>query len=197
MAYEIRALGPETWDAYAALVAKHNGVFGGCWCTWFHRGMCEGLGESYEGNRDAKERLVREGRTHAALVFDGDAAVAWATYGTPEELPNIHHRKEYDAVGDPLPDYRITCIFVDRNHRRRGVVPLVLQGALDLIAAAGGGVVEGYPHDTAGQPRKSSSFLYNGTRAVYERAGFEFIRTKGKGNTVMRKVVAAAASPSR
>jgi ribosomal protein S18 acetylase RimI-like enzyme len=188
--WEIRPLDPSTWDAFAALVAKHNGIFGGCWCTYFHRGMCEGLGESYEGNRAAKERLVREGQTHAALVFDGDAAVAWAEYGTPDELPNIHHRKEYDAAGEPPPDYRITCIFVDRDYRRGGLVSVALLGALDLIAAAGGGVVEGYPHDTEGQKRKSSSFLYNGTRKVYERAGFEFVRTKGKGNTVMRKVVA-------
>ncbi len=84
---EIRPLDPSTWDAFASLVAKHNGIFGGCWCTWFHRGMCDGLGESYEGNRDAKERLVRAGQAHAALVFDGDAAVGWAEYGTPDELP--------------------------------------------------------------------------------------------------------------
>ncbi len=186
---EIRPLTAETWDAFAALVAKHNGIFGGCWCTWFHRGMCDGLGESYEGNRAAKERLVRAGQAHAALVFAGDVAVAWAEYGTPEELPAMKHRKDYEAAGDPLPDYRITCIFVDRDHRRGGLVSVALMGALDLIAAAGGGVVEGYPHDTAGQPRKSSSFLYNGTRAVYERAGFTFVRAKGMGNTVMRMVV--------
>jgi hypothetical protein len=189
--YTIRPLTADTWHAFEALVAKHNGIFGGCWCTWFHRGMCEGLGESYEGNWAAKERLVRAGQAHAALVFDGDAAVAWAEYGTPEELPAMKHRKDYEAAGDPLPDYRITCIFVDRDHRRGGLVSVALAGALDLIAAAGGGVVEGYPHDTAGQKRKSSSFLYNGTRAVYERAGFTFVRPKGKGNTVMRKVVTA------
>ncbi len=66
---------------------------------------------------------------------------------------------------------------------------MALQGALDLIAGAGGGVVERYPHDTEGQKRKSSSVLYNGTRKVYERAGFTFVGTKGKGNTVMRRVV--------
>jgi hypothetical protein len=58
---------------------------------------------SAEGNRAIKERLVREGKAHAALVFDGEVAVAWAEYGTPEELPNIHHRKEYDAAGEPRP----------------------------------------------------------------------------------------------
>jgi len=35
--YTIRPLGPETWDAFARLCEKHNGMgFGGCWCTWFH-----------------------------------------------------------------------------------------------------------------------------------------------------------------
>jgi hypothetical protein len=69
-----------------------------------------------EGNRALKERLVEEGRAHAALVFDGGEAVAWCQYGTPEELPNIHHRKEYEAALDKPPDYRITCIFVDRKY---------------------------------------------------------------------------------
>ncbi|MEJ7755975.1 MAG: hypothetical protein WKF83_06190 [Nocardioidaceae bacterium] len=40
--------------------------------------------------------MIREGVAHAALVFSEDEAVAWAEYGTPEELPSIHHRKQYD-----------------------------------------------------------------------------------------------------
>lgn len=44
-------------------------------------------------------------------------------------------------------DYRLTCFFVDRNHRREGIAAIALGGALDLIATAGGGVVEGDPQD--------------------------------------------------
>ena|SRR5436190_23531933 len=85
--YEIRALDASTWDAYAGLLDKHKGCgFGGCWCTWFH--SREGRPEGLKG-RPWKERLVREGNAHAALVFDGDAAVAWCQYGSPDELPNI------------------------------------------------------------------------------------------------------------
>ena len=105
---------------------------------------------------------------------------------TPEELPNIHHRKEYEAALDKPPDYRITCIFVDKKHRRKGVTAAALRGAVDLIAQVGGGIVEGYPHDTGGQ---RVSVLYNGTRSLYERAGFSYLRPKGKRNCVMRRVV--------
>jgi len=141
-----------------------------------------------EAGRPYKERLVREGRAHAALVFDGEVAVAWCEYGTPEELPNIYHRKEYEAGLDKAPDYRLTCFFVDRNYRRRAVAAVALQGALGLIAQAGGGVVEAYPQDTQGK-RTSASFLYNGTRSLFEKAGFTFERTKGTKNCVMRRTV--------
>lgn len=191
--YRIEPLTPQTWNAFAALAERHNGIFGGCWCTWFHDGhpSCEGRGETYEGNRVIKQRLVEEGVAHAALVFDGDEAVAWCEYGTPEELPNLHHHKQYVTESDVTPDYKLTCIFVDKRYRRQGLTEVALHGALDLIAQAGGGVVEGYPHQNP-EKRVSSSFLYNATRSVYERAGFDFIRPKGMKNTVMRRTVAGS-----
>ena len=90
------------------------------------------------------------------------------------------------------PDYRITCIFVDRKYRRKGVTAAALRGAVNLIAQAGGGVVEGYPHDTGDQ---KVSVLYNGTRSLYERAGFSYLRPKGKRNCVMRTVVPGESAP--
>ena len=75
---------------------------------------------------------------------------------------------------------------MDKRYRRQGLSAVALQGALDLIATAGGGVVEGYPHDTGG---KKKSVLYSGSRMLFERAGFEFVRSKGVGNCVMRRTV--------
>jgi GNAT superfamily N-acetyltransferase len=205
--YVIRPLGAKTWDAFAGLAERHKGVWGGCWCTWFHERSdlrsCEGphgrhqamshrtcaeKGQTVEGNRALKERLVNEGRAHAALVYDADVAVAWCEYGSPEELPNIYHRKEYEAGLGELPDYRITCLFVDRNYRRKGVAAAALRGALGLIAQAGGGVVEAYPHETPSK-KVSASFLYNGTRSLFEQAGFIYDRPKGMKNCVMSKTV--------
>ena len=73
--YVVKALGPDTWDAFARLAERHNGVCGGCWCTWFHTMHSEKTFNA-EDNRALKQRLVNEGRAHAALVFDGDEAVA-------------------------------------------------------------------------------------------------------------------------
>ncbi len=56
--------------------------------------------EGAEGGRAYKERLVREGRL-----------------------------KEYNAGPDKTPHYRLTCFFVDRNYRRKGVAAVALGGA--------------------------------------------------------------------
>ena len=90
------------------------------------------------------------------------------------------------------PDFRITCLFVDRAYRRTGVAAVAVRGALGLIAAEGGGLVESYPHDLVPGKKTSASFLYNATRTMYERLGFTYDRPKGKGNCVMTLVVPAA-----
>ena len=84
-------------------------------------------------------------------------------------------------------------IQVEKAHRGKGLASVALRGAVDLIAQAGGGVVEGYPHDTGGVRKKNSSFLYNGTRTMYEREGFTYDRPKGLGNCVMVREVAPSA----
>jgi GNAT superfamily N-acetyltransferase len=195
--YTIRPLRPDTWDDFAALAERHNGCWnaihgscwaqgGGCWCMRFQRSCAPR--QAAEGNRARKQRLVAEGRAHAALVYDADVTVGWCEYGTPQELPNIYHRKEYLAGLGTLPDYRLTCLFVDKSYRRHGVAGVALRGALDLIAGAGGGVVEAYPQDTDGQ-LVSPSILYSGTRSLFEQAGFSYDRPKGKYHCVMSKTV--------
>ena len=129
-------------------------------------------------------------RVDVADRVGGESVVTTATGRSPEELPDIQHRKEYLATAERLPDYRVTCILVERGLRGQGLAAIALRGAVGLIAQAGGGLVEGYPHDTGGVRKKNSSFLYNGTRTMYEREGFTYDRPKGQGNCVMVREVA-------
>ena len=197
--YTTRALSADTWDAFAALCERNNGAgMGGCWCCWFHSAtQAERRANGGDDWRGFKESLVRSDRAHAALVFDGEDAIGWCQYGSPAELPGIAHRADVEYPGAPHADYRLTCFFVDRRHRRQGVAETALHGALELIAAAGGGVVEAYPFDIGrtGKATASASFLFNGTRTMLERAGFDYDRTKGKNHCIMRRTVPATAPP--
>ena len=63
--YVVKPLDANTWDGFAGLAQRHNGVFGGCWCTFFHTMHSEKTFDS-DDNRSLKRRLVEEGRAHAA-----------------------------------------------------------------------------------------------------------------------------------
>lgn len=185
--FRVRPLDESTWPDFARLVERHNGVWGGCWCMAFH---AEGVGRAKTGgsNRSEKECRVREGRAHAALVYDGPTCVGWCQFGPTDELPRIKHRRAYLEGLSALPDWRITCFFVDSKYRRRGVASAALEGALHEIARLGGGTVESYPEDIEGR-KVSSSFLHNGSVAMFESQGFERTRRLGKHHWVVAKAV--------
>jgi GNAT superfamily N-acetyltransferase len=183
-AYTIKALDETTWDAFAALVEENNGVFGGCWCMGFHPEGCDR--ESGAVNRERKLARVKDGTTHAALVFDGDTCLGWCQFGAPDELPRIKSRAAYAKGATTPPDWRIACNFVGKGHRRTGVATAALAGALDLIAGLGGGTVEGYPERAESVP---AGFLFNGALSTYERLGFTRDRMIGKHRWVVTRVV--------
>ena len=184
-------LSPATWPAFARLVEKHHGIFGGCWCISFRLEMDDN--KRWAGRyRELKEARVREGRAHAALVFDGPEAVGWCQFGPTAELPNIRSRKEYENGLAKLPDWRITCFFIDRERRGEGIASLALREALRYIAQAGGGTVEAYPEDYTGE-RTSNSFLCSGTLGMFEKTGFR----KTRKIALRRWVVVRKVSPSR
>lgn len=193
--YVVKPLTAETFPAWRALAEKHNGVWGGCWCSYFHGDTETTRKADHRGDGATfQRRLVDEGVAHAALLFDGDQAIAWCKFGSPEELPNIYHRKQFDAGETHQAPWRITCFFVDRDYRRKGVAIQVLRGALDLIAQAGGGEVVSFPNLVEPGKRVSASFLHNVTPGIFERAGFTFERRIGKNKTVYRTTVAPRVS---
>jgi ribosomal protein S18 acetylase RimI-like enzyme len=176
MAYTVRPLDASTWDAFAELLERNNGVFGGCWCIGFHP---EGAQREID-RRAVKEDLVRTDRSHSAVVFDSaGAAQGWCQYGSPAELPGIKHRRQYDKEPPPFPDWRITCFYVDPRHRGQGIARAALEGALDQIARAGGGLVEAISEVTAGR-EAPGRFLFSATVELFEDVGFTRVRQVGK-----------------
>ena len=186
--YAVRALDESTWPAFAALVERNNGIFGGCWCMGFH---ADGVGKDTTAalNRERKLSRVQAGTTHAALVLDADDCLGWCQFGVPEELPRIKSRAAYERGRAAPPDWRIACCYVGKGNRRQGVAATALAGALELIAGLGGGTVEGYPEDAGSVP---AGFLYNGALSTYEKLGFVRDRKIGKHRWVVSTTIAPA-----
>jgi GNAT superfamily N-acetyltransferase len=189
MRYTTRPLDASTWAAFAELAERNNGVYGGCWCMAYHPEVSR---TDAAHNRAGKERRVREGRAHAALVFDeSGTAQGWCQYGSPGELSDIKHKREYGKDPPPAPDWRITCLFVDKKHRGQGIARAALEGALDQIAHLGGGLVEAISEVTSGR-KAQGRFLFSATVELFEQNGFTRARQVGKHAWIVSKVVQPA-----
>ena len=87
--YTIGPLEAATWKAFAELVERNNGIYGGCWCAPNHVEYQRGVSDP----RTLKEELVRAGCAHAALVFDRDGnAQGWCQYGSPRSSTEARPR---------------------------------------------------------------------------------------------------------
>ena len=182
-----RSLAASTWESFAELVERNNGVYGGCWCIVHHPEYDRGVSDP----RELKHQLVQQGRAHAALVYDEAGAVqGWCQYGRKDELV-LKHRREYDKEPPATASWRIACLFVDKRHRRHGVARAALVGAPEQIAAAGGGLVEAVSESTDGR-QAQDRFLFSGTVELFEDLGFTRIRKVGKHAWIVSTTVAAA-----
>lgn len=169
--FQVRYLSAETWEAYAELIERHNGVWGGCWCMAFHEGTPEEMDTS-ACKKDRKYRRVCEGSAHAAIVFDGEKAIGWCQFGPSHELrPQNKFKRKYEPGVVSEPDWKITCFFVDKKYRGKGVSSLALDGAISAIGQLGGGLVEAYPENIEGR-NVNGAFIYLGTVPMFERRGF-------------------------
>lgn len=137
---------------------------------------------------------MRTGRAHAALVLDENgAAQGWCQYGSPQELPNIKHKRKYELSPPPLPDWRITCFYVDRKQRGQGIARAALEGALDQISKLGGGRVEAITEVTAGREAQGR-FLFSATVEFFRPVRLYPQRQVGKHAWIMSKTVDPAST---
>ena len=194
MDFTTKELDVKTYDDFASLAVKQ----GGCWCVYYQRKKpLKGLSaeEWRRINQRDKERFVKEGKAHAILVYEGNTPVGWCQYGPREELPRIDAGRFYRAARQPEGEmlWRITCFFVDKKHRRKGVAKAGLAGALVSIKRKGGGLVEGYPVVSKGM-RSVPEWMWFGTPRMFEDQGFKRVAKLGTSRILMSKRVQPAKS---
>ncbi len=151
-------------------------------------------GERYEKNRRNKKLLVNQERSHGILLYDGDKAVAWCAYGLKDEFPRIDSGRNYRRLNIRNGDrklWRITCFFVDRDYRKRGVARLALKATVDAIKKRGGGTVEAYPVTPKASKEwsKWSNWFWFGTASMFAREKFKTVGKMGPHHLLMRRTI--------
>jgi len=172
-----RQLTEETWPDFEKLFAASGGVWGGCWCMFFHQ-QSKFDSKAYAKNREAKRQLTADGRAHGTVVYCGSDSVGWCQYGPREELPRIDRKRGYRPTSPHA--WRVTCLFIAPGHRRSGLATFAVKESLKAMKKAGVSSVEAYPVEG----ERSATFLWSGTPKIFEEAGFSKAGPLGKGSWI-------------
>jgi|SRR6516165_3684289 GNAT superfamily N-acetyltransferase len=176
MKLTIRPLTPELWPALEDLFGNH-GASNGCWCMHWRIGR-EYAKRPREENKAAFRRIVKRGPPPGLLAFEGDRAVGWCQLTPRAAVPILDERRTTARV-DELPVWSLSCFYVRRGYRRRGVMAALISAAVKAAKRAKAPALEAYPYETK-QP------VYVGVASTFKRAGFKVVARPTPSRAIVR-----------
>lgn len=179
MSFVIRPLTPELWPALEDLFDGQWPV-GRCWCMYWRIGN-EYRKRPSEANRSAFCELVKNGPPPGLLAFDGDLAVGWCQLTPRDALPWLDRTWRLKRV-DETPVWSISCFYVRKGYRKRGVTSALIAAALEIAKRVGAPALEAYPLDAKLSPSASST----GYVSTFKRAGFRIVARRVSPRPIMR-----------
>ncbi|HLO29489.1 MAG TPA: GNAT family N-acetyltransferase [Anaerolineales bacterium] len=167
------------WTDFEELFGP-NGACAGCWCMfWKLRGQAYEEARGYE-TRQMHKSIVDSGTVTGLLAYLHGEVVGWIAVEPREAYPRLAHSRTLQPV-DEQPVWSVTCFFVAKKSRRKGITVELLRAAVEYVKQQGGKIVEGYPVDA--HKDMPAPFIYTGTASAFQQAGFkEVVPRADKGS---------------
>jgi GNAT superfamily N-acetyltransferase len=140
-----------------------------CWCLSYRLPSKENRELAGPARGERVRQLMQDGPP-GVLAYEGGEVVGWGAVAPRAQTAFARNRRIPHV--DDLPVWSAWCIRVRPGHRGKGISHYVLRGAVELARAHGAPAIEGYPVDNQGK-KVDLTMAYVGTRALFERAGFQ------------------------
>lgn len=190
--FEIQPLTPERWDDLEALFGS-RGAYGGCWCM-FWRAPRSQFGQQCAnngaGNKTAFHEIVDSGNVPGLLAYANGKPVGWCAVA-PREVYSALERSPSRKRIDDQPVWSITCFYVARGWRRKGVSAALVNAAVEYVRSQSGTMLEAYPKlNEPGMKPPTNAAAYMGLSEVFRAAGFiEVARPSSTTFAIMRYAI--------
>jgi GNAT superfamily N-acetyltransferase len=180
---KIYALDSTRWEDFEFLFGE-RGACGGCWCmSWRLKKSEFELGKG-EPNKYSMKDLVYRDKPVGVLAYIADKPVGWCAVAPREVYKRLENSRVLKRIDDK-PVWSITCFFITKSFRRKGICTELIKGAIEYSKLKGVDIVEAYPmvpYDN----NVPDAFLWTGTPAAFEAAGFEEAARRSKWKPMLR-----------
>ena len=132
-------------------------------------------------NKAAFRDVVKHGPPPGLLAFAGDLAVGWCQVTPRDAVPWLDRTWRLRRV-DATPVWSISCFYVRKGYRRRGITSALIAAALKAAQRARAPALEAYPLDAALTPSASGT----GFASTFARAGFKTVARRVAPRPIVR-----------
>lgn len=184
MKLNFRPLTPDCWDDFARLFGE-KGACAGCWCMFWRIPRKQFDSNGSADNKRLMKKLVSAGTVPGIIAFDGDIPVGWCSISPRGEYTALERSRILKPV-DLREVWSVSCFFIDRNYRGKGVASALLEAAVKHAKKRGAKIVEGYPVEPKKDKRYPPAFAWHGVTAIFEKSGFREVARRSPTRPIMR-----------
>ncbi len=137
-------------------------------------------------NRQMHKSLVSSGTVTGLLAYSDGEVVGWIAIEPRTAYEKLVHSRTLKPVDDQAV-WSITCFYVKKKFRRKGVTVELIKAAVTHVSQMGGKIVEGYPVDA--QTTSPDPFVFTGTASAFQQAGFKEVARHSPTRPIFRFVI--------
>ena len=184
----VKPVTPSRWDDLVALFGP-NGAYSGCWCMFHRQTSAEFQAKAGSANRTEMKALVERRKVPGLLAYVDGKPAGWVSVAPRKQFGRVERSplsKHLDPAATSGGIWSITCFFIHREHRGKGIASALVKSAVEYATSKGARAVEGYPLDPAHKAKWNSAEAYIGTYDMFSAAGFEEVERRKPGRPLMR-----------
>lgn len=175
----IRPATPDLWPAIENLFGP-KGACNNCWCMYWRIGA-QYRRNSPTRNKFAFKSILRQGPPPGLIAFEGDLPVGCCQLTPRKDLTWLERTWGPKTI-DKTPVWSISCLYIRKGHRKKGVTAAPISAAIHAAKKANAPALEAYPLDAS----KSPSATGTGYVSTFARAGFKVVARPTPPRPVMR-----------
>jgi GNAT superfamily N-acetyltransferase len=179
------------WDDFVKLLGEKGGC-GGCWCMASRLTAADFEANKGDRNKEFMKTIISDNKQAGILAYHNGEPVGWCSVAPRESFKRLEFSRILKRIDDK-PVWSITCFFIKKEYRRRGLSLALLNAAINFCKEQGGMILEGYPVIPYDK-NMPSVFAWTGILSAFQKAGFVEVARRSKTRPFMRYIISGQAN---
>ena len=161
-----------------------RGACGGCWCMSWRLKSSEFEKNKGGKNKNVFKQIVYKGKEPGIIAYLDKEPIGWCAVAPRNEYVRLENSRVLKRI-DNEPVWSITCLFIAKPFRRKGISVAILKAAIEHCKNKKVGIVEAYPVIPYNK-KMPEAFAWTGIYSAFLKAGFEDMPRISPSRPIMR-----------